>query len=217
MSIYTALIGWAATLLGFFRLAPQALMTLRARSVSGVSATSTVFTVVSGAWWVIYGIALADIPTSVSSIGALIAPCLCYVYLLRRGGLGILHNLLLGAGVVAGVLLVLPGVNVLGMVAAFSTVLSMLPQFVRIARTRDVSGLSEWTWALTSANTILWAVYGSLVHSVPMMLPACAIVPGAVLIAVVMERNGSNAGNDGVLFGASRRSFSSRPRVEVHA
>jgi uncharacterized protein with PQ loop repeat len=215
MHTYTAVVGWTATLLGFFRLAPQAVTTLRSRSVTGVSAMSTVFTVVSGVWWVLYGIALRDAPTSVSSVGALVAPCLCYLYLLRRRGLGTLHNTLLLGGVLFGALLLLPGRHVLGLAASLSTVVSMLPQFVRIARTGDVAGLSEWTWGLTTANTILWAVYGSLVHSTPMMLPACVIVPGAVLIARAMERNGETNGNDGVLFGRARRSFSSRPVVEV--
>jgi MtN3 and saliva related transmembrane protein len=208
MGTYIAILGWSATLLGFLRLAPQALTILRSQTISGVSSASTVFTVVSGFWWVTYGVSLGDAPTSVSSLGALVAPCFCYVYLLRRGGVGILYNTILVLGVLFGVLLLLPGAHVLGMAAAVSTVASMLPQFLRIARTGDVSGLSEWTWALTAPNTVLWAVYGTLVGSIPMVLPALVIIPGAVLIARSMERNGDTGSNDGVLFGAARRSFS---------
>ena len=217
MHAYTVAVGWVATLLGFFRLAPQALTILRSRRVTGVSAESTVFTVVSGIWWVLYGIALRDVPTSVSSVGALLAPCLCYLYLLRRRGLETVHNTLLLVGALLGVLLMLAGKHALGLAAALSTVVSMLPQFVRIARTGDVAGLSEWTWGLTSANTILWAVYGTLVHSVPMMLPAFVIVPGAALIAREMERSGQTNDNDGVLFGRHRRSFSNRAVSRVGA
>lgn len=55
-----------------------------------------------------------------------------------------------------------------GMAAVFSTV-SFAPQALKIIRSRDTSGISTGTYALTVVGFIFWSAYGFLLGSWPLM------------------------------------------------
>jgi uncharacterized protein with PQ loop repeat len=207
MNIYITSLGWVATFVGFARMYPQARTLARSRSVTGVSSWSITLTVLSMAWWLIYCIAIADVPSTVSSVGSAIAPLVCLVLLSRHGMVRAAHISLIVAGSVLGFAGLALGVSVIGAMAAASTMSYAIPQFTHLVRTRDVAGLSESTWALTAFNTALWALYGFYIESIPLMLPALVTIPVAVAVAVSMERYGDCGDNDGVLIGPRRRSF----------
>ncbi len=208
MTVYIAALGWIATLVGFARMYPQARTIARSRSVTGVSSWSITLTVLSMVWWLIYCIAIADIPSSVSSVGSAVAPLACLVLLSRRGMVRATHVGIIAVGTLLGFAGLALGVSVIGAMAAASTMAYALPQFVQLVRTRDVDGLSESTWALTAFNTALWTLYGFYIKSIPLMLPALVTIPVAVAVALTMERYGKDGGSDGVLIGPRRRSFS---------
>lgn len=208
MNIYVSVLGWIATFVGFSRMYPQAVTIARSRSVTGVSSWSVAITVLSMVWWLIYCVAIADLPSSVSSVGSALAPIACLVLLHRRGAVHARHLLFIAVGSVLGGFALLVGTDVIGLMAAGSTMAYAIPQFHHLVRTRDVAGLSEASWALTAFNTALWTLYGWYIQSIPLMLPALVTIPVAVVVALSMERYGHVDGNDGVLVGPRRRSFS---------
>lgn len=53
-------------------------------------------------------------------------------------------------------------VSMLGFAAASLTTGAMLPQVLRILRTRDTRAISATMYAAMSAGTLLWAIYGAL-------------------------------------------------------
>ncbi len=56
-----------------------------------------------------------------------------------------------------------------GLAAAFSTV-SFAPQAFKMIRSRDTSGISTGTYALTVAGFILWSTYGILLGAWPLIV-----------------------------------------------
>lgn len=221
MNIYVSVLGWIATFVGFSRMYPQAVTIARSRSVTGVSSWSVAITVLSMVWWLIYCVAIADLPSSVSSLGSAIAPIACLVLLHRRGAVHTGHLLLIAGGSLLGGLALMRGTDIVGFLAAGSTMAYAIPQFHHLLRTRDVAGLSEASWALTAFNTALWTLYGWHIQSIPLMLPALVTIPVAIVVALSMERYGRIDGNDGVLIGPKRRSFNAPVRpasaVRQHA
>jgi len=210
MDIYISALGWIATFVGFSRMYPQAVSIARSRSVTGVSSWSVTLTVLSMVWWLIYCTAIADLPSTVSSVGSAIAPIVCLVLLRRRGSVGLPHLLCILAGSLIGGLALMLGAGVVGLMAAGSTMAYTIPQFHHLVRTRDVAGLSEASWALTAFNAAIWALYGWYIQSIPLMLPTLVTIPVAIAVALSMERYGNANAHDGVLIGPRRRSFSAR-------
>jgi uncharacterized protein with PQ loop repeat len=212
MNAYVTALGWTATLVGLYRMYPQARMIARSKSINGVSPWSITLTILSMAWWLIYCAAIADVPSTVSSVGSALAPAACLILLLRRRACTTRHLVFIVAGTVVGAAALFAGTDVIGLLAAASTMAYTIPQFHRLVRTGDVAGLSEASWALTAINTALWTLYGWYIQSVPLMLPALVTIPVALLVAHTMERRGDTRENDGVLIGPRRRSFRTTPR-----
>lgn len=50
--------------------------------------------------------------------------------------------------------------EVLGLVAAFLTTASFLPQAIKTIRTRDVSGISIWMYVMLLVGVSIWTAYG---------------------------------------------------------
>lgn len=57
-----------------------------------------------------------------------------------------------------------------GLVAAFCTTLSFLPQAVKTIKTRDTSAISLNMYLLFTFGTLMWLVYGLFSHNVPVWL-----------------------------------------------
>lgn len=74
-------------------------------------------------------------------------------------------------------------IQVIGWLATILTLASGLPQTIKLIRTRDSHGVSEWTYVLWAATALWWAGWGLHVDSVPMMAVNLLLLP--MLIAVV--------------------------------
>jgi MtN3 and saliva related transmembrane protein len=61
-------------------------------------------------------------------------------------------------------------VNVIGLSAAFGTTVSFLPQAIKTIQTKDTSGISLYMYALFTAGTLLWLIYGLMSHSLPVII-----------------------------------------------
>ena len=61
-------------------------------------------------------------------------------------------------------------INIIGLTAAFCTTVSFLPQAIKTIQTKDTSGISLYMYALFTAGTFFWLIYGLLSHSLPVTL-----------------------------------------------
>lgn len=62
------------------------------------------------------------------------------------------------------------GVTVSGLVAAFCTTVSFVPQAVKTIKTKDTSSISLAMYVLFTFGTLMWLVYGLLSHNIPVIL-----------------------------------------------
>lgn len=60
--------------------------------------------------------------------------------------------------------------TLVGFIAGFLTTLSFVPQMLRAWRTRSTADLSLTTIVVFAIGISLWIVYGSIIHSVPIVL-----------------------------------------------
>ena len=61
-------------------------------------------------------------------------------------------------------------VEVLGMIAAVCMTLCWIPQAMQILREKRTEGLSLLTQGVFTLGILLWAIYGLLLHSWPLIL-----------------------------------------------
>jgi MtN3 and saliva related transmembrane protein len=60
--------------------------------------------------------------------------------------------------------------TVLGLVAAFCTTLSFLPQAIKTIQTKNTSGISLSMYALFTFGTLFWLLYGILSNNIPIII-----------------------------------------------
>ena len=58
-------------------------------------------------------------------------------------------------------------VTVIGLLAAFATTVSFLPQAIKTIQTKDTSGISLYMYCLFTAGTMFWLAYGIMIGSLP--------------------------------------------------
>jgi MtN3 and saliva related transmembrane protein len=58
-------------------------------------------------------------------------------------------------------------VNIVGYLAAFGTTVSFLPQAIKTIQTKDTSGISLSMYAIFTAGTLFWLIYGIISPSWP--------------------------------------------------
>ena len=61
-------------------------------------------------------------------------------------------------------------VTIIGLLAAFCTTVSFLPQAVETIRTKNTSGISLSMYAIFTAGTLLWLIYGIMFPSMPVAI-----------------------------------------------
>ena len=77
----------------------------------------------------------------------------------------------------------MPLIDIIGLLAAFSTTISFLPQAVKTIRTKDTSGISMLMYAVFTTGTLLWLIYGIMLPSFPVALAnAITFVLAAVIL-----------------------------------
>ena len=58
-------------------------------------------------------------------------------------------------------------ITIIGYLAAFGTTISFLPQAMETIRTKNTSGISLSMYAIFTAGTFLWMLYGIMLPSWP--------------------------------------------------
>lgn len=61
-------------------------------------------------------------------------------------------------------------VNLIGLLAAFGTTISFLPQAIKTIRTKDTSAISLPMYVLFTAGTVLWLAYGIMASAPPVII-----------------------------------------------
>lgn len=77
-----------------------------------------------------------------------------------------------------------PLVDAVGVAAALCSMTSFAPQIIKLVKTRDASGVSLRTYAVTVTGFALWITYGVLLGSWPVAVSnsVCLVMSAAVLV-----------------------------------
>ncbi|MFC4232620.1 SemiSWEET transporter [Parasediminibacterium paludis] len=78
--------------------------------------------------------------------------------------------------------------TIIGLVAAFCTTISFLPQAIKTIQTKDTSGISLSMYSLFTFGTILWFTYGIMSNSVPVYLANGITLILALIILIYKVR-----------------------------
>ncbi|TWJ02577.1 MtN3 and saliva related transmembrane protein [Mucilaginibacter frigoritolerans] len=79
-------------------------------------------------------------------------------------------------------------IAIIGYCAAFGTTISFLPQAIKTIQTKDTSGISLPMYALFTAGTLLWLLYGILSDSLPVAIANAITLIFASIILVYKIR-----------------------------
>ncbi|ASU33228.1 hypothetical protein MuYL_1330 [Mucilaginibacter xinganensis] len=60
--------------------------------------------------------------------------------------------------------------TIIGLLAAFGTTVSFLPQAVKTIQTKNTSGISLAMYGLFTTGTLLWLIYGLMSGSLPVTI-----------------------------------------------
>ena len=75
-------------------------------------------------------------------------------------------------------------VTIIGLLAAFGTTVSFLPQAIKTIQTKDTSGISLSMYALFTAGTLLWLTYGLMIQSLPVIIAnAITFIFASIILA----------------------------------
>ncbi len=61
-------------------------------------------------------------------------------------------------------------ITLIGLLAAFGTTISFVPQAIKTIRTKDTSGISLAMYLVFTAGTFFWLLYGLLSSNIPVSL-----------------------------------------------
>lgn len=60
-------------------------------------------------------------------------------------------------------------VTAIGLIAAFLTTFSFIPQALHTIKTKDTSGISLYMYSIFTAGTFLWLIFGLLTTNIPVI------------------------------------------------
>jgi MtN3 and saliva related transmembrane protein len=75
-------------------------------------------------------------------------------------------------------------VNTVGTAAGLCSMISFVPQLIKVVRERDAEGVSLRTYLVTVAGFVLWIAYGVLLGSWPVAVSNAVslVLSGAILV-----------------------------------
>ena len=79
-------------------------------------------------------------------------------------------------------------VTIIGLLAAFGTTVSFLPQAVKTIQTKDTSGISLPMYILFTTGTLLWLIYGIMSGSMPVAVANAITLIFAAIILIYKIR-----------------------------
>ena len=82
--------------------------------------------------------------------------------------------------------------SIIGLLAAFCTTISFLPQAIKVIRTQKTDSLSLMMYSLFTAGILMWLIYGYLLQDLPMLLANSVTLVLASIILFIIIRNKLN-------------------------
>ena len=73
--------------------------------------------------------------------------------------------------------------TIIGLMAAFCTTLSFLPQAIHTIKTKNTSGISLLMYSIFTIGTLLWLAFGIMTNNLPVILANCIT---AILALVIL-------------------------------
>ena len=73
-------------------------------------------------------------------------------------------------------------IKICGLIAAFCTTISFLPQAIQIIRTKDTSSISAAMYSFFTFGTLMWLIFGIYSHNTPVILANGVTLILAVII-----------------------------------
>lgn len=79
-------------------------------------------------------------------------------------------------------------IEILGLIAAFLTTASFIPQAYKTLKTKDTSGISFWMYTMFVSGIFCWMVYGFMIASLPLILAnsITLLLAGSVLAMKIL-------------------------------
>ena len=75
-------------------------------------------------------------------------------------------------------------ITVIGLIAALFTTVSLLPQLIKVYKTKSTKDISTGMFALFGGGVLLWFIYGLLVNDFPIIIANSLAFVQAVIILV---------------------------------
>ncbi len=75
-------------------------------------------------------------------------------------------------------------ITVIGLIAALFTTVSLLPQLIKVWKTKSTKDISTSMFALFGGGVLLWFIYGLLVNDFPIIIANSLAFVQAVIILV---------------------------------
>ncbi|HSV49024.1 MAG TPA: SemiSWEET transporter [Candidatus Acidoferrales bacterium] len=79
-------------------------------------------------------------------------------------------------------------VTLIGLFAAFLTTISLLPQVVKVWKTKSAKDVSTGMFAIQCGSVSVWALYGVLMHDVPIVAANSLVFVQAATILMFKRR-----------------------------
>jgi MtN3 and saliva related transmembrane protein len=74
-------------------------------------------------------------------------------------------------------------ITIIGLIAALLTTLSLLPQLIKVYKTKSTKDISTGMFTLFGSGVLLWFVYGVFVNDLPIMVAnSLAFIQAAVIL-----------------------------------
>ena len=74
-------------------------------------------------------------------------------------------------------------ITIIGLTAALFTTVSLLPQLIKVYRTKSTKDISTGMFTLFGSGVLLWFVYGVFVNDLPIMIAnSLAFIQAAVIL-----------------------------------
>ncbi len=61
-------------------------------------------------------------------------------------------------------------IMIIGLMAAFSTTISTIPQTIKVIKTRHTRDISLGMFVILTIGMCLWLIYGILLHDIPLII-----------------------------------------------
>jgi MtN3 and saliva related transmembrane protein len=75
-------------------------------------------------------------------------------------------------------------ITVIGLIAALFTTISLLPQLIKVYKTKSTKDISTGMFALFGGGVLLWFIYGLLIKDLPIIIANSLAFVQAIVILV---------------------------------